>query len=151
MAEDRFFDFDAAWAERSAARDVEQRAEDAGPIVLTLFGRPWELPSKLPAAGPLAVARLMADGRNVDTDLNDGELLNLATKIIPEEILHRWLGKGMDMEQLGDVIVYVLSKYMGKAGEDAGEAPAPDGASASSSSNAGDSSKPTSLASTAST
>lgn len=144
----RFHDFDAATDER----DTE--AND--PVVVKKFGQRWELPGKMPAAVPLRVARWLADGRS-DDDLTEGETLTLAADVIPAEILNAWLAKGLDLEELAEIVGWVVQQYADRdneAAEDApGEATAPTtGAAApsNSSSNDGPSSKPTSPANTGS-
>lgn len=142
----RFHDFDAATTERDAGVN--------DPVVVKKFGQTWELPARMPAAVPLRVARWQAEGRDQD-DLTEGETLTLAADIIPGEILNAWLAKGLDLDELGDIVGWVVQQYADRdneAAEDApGEATAPtEGAAApsNSSSNDGPSSKPTSPAST---
>jgi hypothetical protein len=136
--DNRYVDFDAAFAEH----------DGPPPLMVKLYGRGWALPGVAPAAGVLAASRLIEEKRS-DENLSDAETLNLAVKIVPDEILQQWLAKGLTTDELATVIAWVLSKYMESEGGEPGEAPAPP-AGASSSSSDGDSSKPISLESTAS-
>lgn len=135
----RFADFDAAFAEAEARRE---------PLQVRLFGQTWSLPAAMPAAVPLKVARWKAEGRSED-NLTEAELLDFAGDMIPGQVLDAWFAKGLDIEQLGPIVEWVMAQYM--EAMPAGEATAPAGASPSSTSpsNGGDSSKPTSPASTA--
>lgn len=139
----KFMDFDAVFAER--------RVE---PIRFRLLERDWELPGAMPAAVPLRIARLVAEGRGTD-DLTGAEVLELAADIVPRPVLTEWLNLGLDEERLGEVIVWLVSQYVAASSTDGdvGEAQAPAEAAGApaSSSNGGPSSKPTSPASTAST
>lgn len=135
---DRFIDFDAAWAEAST-----------DPLRVRLYGQEWELPGVMPAAVPLKIARMMADGREA-TALTRAETFDLAADIIPRETLDAWTAKGLDVDKLGDVITWVLRMYMGKV-DPSGEGPAPEVGAPPSSSNGGGMSPPTSDASTSST
>lgn len=138
---DRYADFDAAFAEA-----------DAEPITMRLYGRVWSLPGNMPAGAVLKVTRLMAAGK-AEHELTFAELLDLAADLIPRETLDVWCGKGLDAEQLAKVLAWLMRIYMGKDVEDGdgpGEAPAPDGALGSSS-NDGGFSRPTSPATTSST
>lgn len=138
--EERFFDFDEAWSEKTNA-----------PIELQLLGQRWTLPGVMPAAAPLKVARLMADGREAATDLTHAELLDIATGLIPLGTLNQWLNLGLDIEKLGEVIVWLIGQYGGPGGDAPGEVVAPETGAQGSSSPGGGSSKPTSPASTDST
>lgn len=132
----RFFDFDAAWAER----------RDAEPVQAKVLGRIWDLPAVLPAAVLLRAIRLVEGG---DRDLAPHEIIGLAADLVPRETLDQWLDLGIDVDQLADVLRTLLPVYMGT---DPGEAPGPETVAQSSgqSSSTGQRSKPTSNASTGS-
>lgn len=140
-----YYDFDAAFAERSRK-----------PKRMKLFGRHWHLPPALPAAAVLTVARWVREGRasldSPQATLTDAELVLLAEDLIPGETLSAWHAKGLDIEQLGPIIEWVMVQYrdqieeaLGRGGAEA--PPVTEGASTSSSAD-GDSSRPTSSAST---
>lgn len=136
---DRYADFDEAFSE-----------EAAEPLRIKLYGQEWELPATMPAAAVLRVTRFMAEGRDPEQDLTRAEHIDLAADLIPRETLNVWLAKGLDIDQLGNIVSWQMRQYLGaQDGDGQGEAQAPDGAP-SSSSNGGDSSKPTSPASTGS-
>lgn len=134
----RYADFDAALEETTAE-----------PLMVRLYGQDWPLPATMPAAVPLRMARLLADGRDQES-LSMAEILAIAGDVFPPETLDAWLAKGIDVDLLGQVVSWVFKQYMGKALD--GDEPDPGEASApSSSSSGGGSSKPTSPASTDST
>lgn len=109
-AEAASFDFDAAFA----AGDAPQLE----PIRLTLLGQRWELPAAMPAAPTMKVARWMTEGRAED-DLTNAEILALAADMIPGDTLNQWLAKGITMDRLGEVLVWVLGQYMQRTSDTA--------------------------------
>lgn len=133
---ERFADFDAAFAER-----------DAKPLLIRLYGRMWELPGVMPAEVPLKLARYMADGRGED-ELNEPEKFDLAAALVPSDTLQAWMAKGLDAEQLGQILLWVLRQYHSPEGGDGPELAAP--VTGPSSSDTGVSSPPTSDANTVS-
>lgn len=157
----RFADFDAARKERQARRE---------PLSMQLFGRTWQLPATVPAETVLIVARLVADLRDeygeldpeavANMELRDDQLIAVAESAIPGDTLRCWFDKGLELDDLGDVLRWVLEEWdvageARKVVDDDPEAPAPPGATpggfASGSSTTGHSSKPTSPANTGST
>lgn len=156
----RFADFDAARKERQAQRE---------PLKIRLFDRDWTLPATVPAETVLIVARLIGDLRDeygelspgaVETmDIRDEQLVAIAESAIPDDTLKAWFAKGLEVDDLGDVLRWAMGEWdvagqAEKADLDP-EVPAPTGAtpgpSASGSSTIGRASRPTSLASTGST
>lgn len=152
----RHFDFDAARAER--------RAE---PITVTLFGQVWTLPATVPAQTVLVTARLLADlaDEHGDVDINSleltpGTVAAIAESCIPAETLTAWFAKGLELDDLAEVLKTVLEEWnvasaaLTTIEEGLPEGPAPTGANSNGSpggsSSAGRSSRPTSLASTGS-
>lgn len=150
----RFRDFDAAFAERDQGRSEERRQ----PITIRLYGKRWDLGYDLPAAVVLRLGRLAEDGDLSNVDLKDpkiaGEVMGLAADLIPPKVLKAWTVEGIGVEDLAEVILWVLTQHrFGQPEVDAsGEAPAPTEAETSSdgSSNGGGSSSPTSTGSTSS-
>lgn len=157
----RFADFDAARKERQARRE---------PLRPTLFGREWELPATVPAETVLIVARMIADLRDdygeLDPDaianmnLRDDQLIAVAESAIPGDTLRAWFDKGLELEDLGDILRWAMTEWdvsgeAKKVDPDDPEQHAPPGATpgqpASGSSSSGVSSRPTSLASIGST
>jgi hypothetical protein len=137
-----FIDFDAAFDER-----------DEPPIKVKVMGSEWELPGVMPAALPLKVARMVADGRSKD-DFTVAETLSLAVDIIPKHVLDAWFDLGITVDRLGPIIERLAAMYMGKENldpEELASAMAEATTPPSSSSSDGPTSRATSDASTAST
>lgn len=144
VADEKYFDYDAAFAEEAEARR---------PLTRRLFGQVWELPGVPNAAVVIRLARLFADGRS-EEDLTDGETLMLAADLIPGDILDQWLAKGLDVSQLAMILQDLMVAYgdfLGATEEgepSSPEASTPATGDSTSSSAIGPSSKPTSDAST---
>lgn len=108
----RFRDFDAFWK--------EQQKE---PVVLQVFGEEHELPAGLPAPLFLRAAKLMED--NSEASIMD--VWNLATDLFGKDRMERWSEKGLQMDQVLDLMRWTIGEYMGieiaapgqKADEDA--------------------------------
>lgn len=150
----RYRDFDAYWSEQEKV-----------PLRFKAKGKEFTLPPSLPAAVLPRIARLEAaveagEMRSTqDLSLNQTEEL---ARALFGSVLDELYDLGVDVDQVGELVMWALSEYTGQdiealakeqaEGADAeGEAAAPEmGASTTSSSN-GPSSKPTSLASTGST
>lgn len=139
----RFHDYDAAFAEAAA-----------DPIEVTLYGQVWTLPAAMPAAFPLTIQRYIDEGRDPNTDLTRGELLELARTLVPADAVNAWLARGLSIPQLMQIVGDLMVDYgymVAPDGDAPGEANAPAGATPVSSSNTGRSSNATSNGSTAST
>lgn len=140
----RFHDFDAAWAEA-----------DAETITVRLLGEDWELPAQMPAAFPLTIQRYLAEGRDPNVDLTNGELLGLLRTMVPADIFDAWVGAGLPLSRLGEVITYLMGEYGFRAPDAVDPKVAPTGPETTTFSpllsNVGASSKLTSPASTGST
>lgn len=146
----RFRDFDAYWSEQERI-----------PLRLKAMGKTFNLPPSLPAAVLPRLARLEAAVESGETKVDSPLTLNqtedLARAMFGPKILDELYDAGVDVEQLGDMVLWALGEYTGQdiaelakqqqEGDDEGESTAPNGASQTSS-NPGPSSKPTSLAST---
>lgn len=152
----RHIDFDAVRKERQAE-----------PITITLFGKVWTLPPSVPAQTVLLVARLLSDlqddAGDIDIsslELTPGAVADIAESCVPSDVLRAWFAEGLELDDLGGILTMLLTEWNVAAAarstlEDSlPEQPAPTGASsdpsASGSSTAGTSSRPTSPASTAS-
>ncbi|MCL4473564.1 MAG: hypothetical protein M1455_06445 [Actinobacteria bacterium] len=109
---ERYKNFDAAWQEHKGK-----------PLIATVLGADYELPPKLPASVVLRVIRLKNKGRNY-SDLTREEIIEFAVDMIPKAVLDEWLGKGMDTDQIADIILWAFHQYQGGGG-DQGEVPAP--------------------------
>jgi hypothetical protein len=108
---ERYKNFDAAWEESKGK-----------PLIVTVFENDYELPPKLPASVVMRVVRLKNRGRK-EADLTREEIIEFAADMIPKDMLDQWLGKGMDTDQLAEIILWAFRQYQG--GSDAGEVPAP--------------------------
>lgn len=103
----RHFDFDAGRSER--------RAE---PITVTLFGQVWTLPATVPAQTVLVTARLLADltdeHGDIDIDaleLTPGTVAEIAESCIPADILSAWFNKGLELDDLAEILKMVLEEW----------------------------------------
>ena len=132
----KFIDFDAA---------LEEAAEE--PVVVRYLGRDWQLLTSMPAKPVLRILRLQAEGRSAD-ELSFGEMLTFLSEMVPADVLEAWLDGGISVNDLGRLLRAVVAAYKGEEDEELGEARSPEEGPTSSST--GQSSRPTSPASTAS-
>lgn len=148
--ERRFRDFDAAFAEQQLP-----------PVELKLHGRVWQLPGALPSAAVLIVARWVNAGRaqpgSPAPELTNAELMGLAEAMVPAETLRAWQAKGLDIDQLGEIVEWLFEQYRDQIQEafapGGGVAPPTEETASTSStspSDGGASSRPTSTGSTTS-
>lgn len=106
------YDFDAAWRERRAR----------APRV-RILGRVYELPRSVPAKLVLFAARAKkrGDSGNVDPD----QLADMLGSLLGRRNLDALLDEGLDLDQLGDVMKFCMSRYGGEeSGEGEAQAPA---------------------------
>ncbi len=108
----RYIDYDKARAERKVKR-----------LVIHLFDKDWQLPATLPAAAVLKVIRYKMDDRD-HTDLTVAEIIDLAVDLVPKKTLDAWLAEGMEISELGDLIMQIFGAYSEK-GDAEGEMKAP--------------------------
>jgi hypothetical protein len=146
MAMTKFHDFDQAWDEHQAALGDEPE-----PIQVKLLGEKWQLPGDMPAAVQIHGARLFGAG---ERSLTMAEIIHFTAMLVPQEILDRWLAKGIGVNKLAWMLMRLLRIYMRTDTSDAeggggeGEAERPPAKDSPGSSKGGRSSKPTSNAST---
>lgn len=150
----RFHDFDA-----------EQDERDAEPLTVRLFDEDWTLPSSVPAAAVLTIAAChdeLADGDGqIDPstlNLTPTMVQQVARDLFPADVLRSWLDRGISIDKLANVMKWCLEQWrVGEAVADelADDADPLDPTTAATStkpsptsSNGGDSSKPTSPEST---
>lgn len=135
-----YFDFDRFWKER-----------ERKPKTIRVFGAEHILPPALPARVVLKVERYqeMEEGAEVPPS----EIRDLAEAIFTRKRVAEWLDReDFDIEMLTDLFKGTLALYSDDQPEDdEGEAGAPTTGPSEISSITGDSSKPTSSASTGST
>lgn len=105
----RFYDFDAAFAERQ-------------PIPFRLLGKDWSLPASAPAKVILRVQRLMADltrmmvSGEVDEDMVIDEDLSyerMSRLMIGDDIVDAWLDAGIDYDMFQAVTRRLYAIYTG--------------------------------------
>ncbi len=98
-------DFDAFWR--------EQKKE---PIVFRAFGEEVILPASIPAEVPIRMLRLQKQYGN-DGDIPPTDMLDLALAIFEKERIDRWFAQSITMDQLQDILMWVMGEYSGgKAG-----------------------------------
>lgn len=134
----RYFDFDAFWE--------EQQAE---PVTIKVFGTPHLLPPKLPAKIVLKSERVQQRGN--ESEMEPGEIRDLAEDMFGRQRVAEWLERDdFDLDKLVDLFKQTMTLYSRSAdGDEEGEAPAPETGQSLTSLSTGESSKPTSNASTA--
>jgi hypothetical protein len=106
----RFKDFDQYFAEM-------QRE----PLRLRIFGEEHELPPAIPASVVLSFHRLQQ--RDRAEDVGDTELLELFGAVFGQERVERWFGRGLDVEQMVELLSWAMEQY--GAGQPAPKAPRP--------------------------
>ena len=101
----RFKDFDAFFA--------EQKRE---PLRFRLFGEEHELPPALPAGVMLEILRLQAEARLRGEDpatarVPDDAVLRMAEALFGRERLDALVAKGLDVEQMAEIIRWAVQAY----------------------------------------
>lgn len=130
-----FRDFDKAWAEKSSEAPS-----------FKAFGETFVLPKSPPVKLTLVALRAAQKG-DPDAEVPPEQVLDIAAMLIGKDNVKVLLDKGMDFEQLGDLVNYAKDAYTSKDDEpDPPTAGTPEPAEPSSPT--GDTSKPTSNAST---
>lgn len=110
----KYRDFDTGWRERKQE-----------PIRFRARGLDFELPPSLPAIVPLRAVQLR-DEHGVDGNVPEADAIELARQLFGEEQFSRLLGSNITVDELGDVIRWVLELYTGGTGESGNPlAPAP--------------------------
>lgn len=97
----RYRDFDAFFAEKKRE-----------PLVMKIFGEEIKLPPSMPAIVVLKLTRLHKQYGD-DAVIPQSELLEMAVSILGEETLQRLCAKGLDIEQLGEIIKWAFAEYTG--------------------------------------
>jgi hypothetical protein len=116
--ENRYRDFDAFEKERQQI-----------PVTFTMRGQRFELPADLPALALIRIVRLQAES-SADAAVTAKMTLELLALIFPEGELDRLLATGLSAKDLGKVLEWLVSQYLGGGGEEPrkdqeGNAPAP--------------------------
>lgn len=130
-----FVDFDQAWQEASA---------DAPSF--RAFGETFTLPKSPPVKLTLVAMRAAQDG-NPDAKVGPDKVVDICGMLIGRDSTQALLDKGITFDQLGDVIRFAQQAYV-KDKADEGPPGAGTSEPAGPSSPTGDTSKPTSSAST---
>lgn len=137
-------DFDAAFAEAAGT-----------PITFRLFDREWSVSRSVRAEAVLMAERRRLAGEDETSPLSRTEIIDFAKVFVGADVVDEWLTLGITIDQLSEVVAFVIQQQNG--GDGVGEAePAATPAEAEAeggerSSNGGRSSKRTSNGSTAST
>ena len=95
----RFRDFDAFFS--------EQKRE---PVKLKLYGEVHLLPASVPASVILSILRLQEKG---EEEVPPEEIMKIASSLFGKEKLNSWMDKGLDIEQLGQLIQWAMKVYSG--------------------------------------
>lgn len=130
-------------------KDFDRHFEEQGrePVVIRLFGEDWHLPASVPMKPVVMMMRVMEE-RGQESELTPQESMNFLRDLVGEEVFDAWLERGIDNEQITEILYWALEQY--GLNED-GENVDPTVAKARQLSNIGESSKPTSNESLAST
>lgn len=102
----RHKDFDQFFAEKKKE-----------PVTLTIFGETHELAPALPAMVMLELIRMQKKHGDMG-EVPESELISLALTIFSEELFEHLCKKGLDVEQLGELIKWAMSVYTGKSLDD---------------------------------
>lgn len=95
----RFRDFDAFFS--------EQKRE---PVKLKLYGEVHLLPASVPASVIFSILRLQEKG---EEEVPPEEIMKIASSLFGKEKLNSWMDKGLDIEQLGQLIQWAMEVYSG--------------------------------------
>ena len=95
----RFKDFDAFFS--------EQKRE---PVKLKLYGEIHLLPPSVPASVIFSILRLQEKG---EEEVPPEEIIKIASSLFGKEKLNSWMDKGLDIEQLGQLIQWAMEVYSG--------------------------------------
>lgn len=114
----RYRDFDAFWTESQGE-----------PLVVRVFGVEHHLPPAMPASVMIYVLRMQAEGADPDSALPVQAVLHLSEALFGVSRMQSWLDRGLTVDQLGDLIKWVMEQYQGGASPQGNrKAPAPAGA-----------------------
>jgi hypothetical protein len=113
--DERYRDFDAFEQERQQI-----------PVSFTMRGQRFELPADLPALALIRIVRLQAES-SADAAVTAKMTLELLSLIFPEQELDRLLATGLSAKELGKVLEWLVSQYLGGGEEkdQEGNAPTP--------------------------
>lgn len=107
MAQNEVYkDFDEAWS------DVNDQ-----PIKVKIGGKTYDLPSSVSAQFMLEVTRISANNPSA-SELTMADMGRLVSALFGKSTMDEWLDNGMSLNQLNDVMMFVLDKY-GLVGGDA--------------------------------
>lgn len=99
--ENKYFDFDAAMAERKG-----------DPMIVKAFGEKYELAGELPFDIVLKVSRMKKDGQK---EFSDEDMIELAAQLFGEDVFQAWLAKGISLSGVMVMVEEVMKMYMAKA------------------------------------
>lgn len=98
----RYRDFDAAWNEQSKV-----------PITFRAKGEEFALPHSLPAVVVVKLLRLQK--QHGEAEIPQTDLMELMLSILEEEQSNRLFAKGLTVDELGDLLKWIMEQY--NAGE----------------------------------
>lgn len=111
----RFRDFDLANAERKRE-----------PVTFQIRGRLFELPPELPAIIPVEAMRLVRQ-HGTEGEIPDADQFDLALKLLGKSQFDDLLAlePAVSIDELGDILKFILSEYTPGASGDSGNSKAP--------------------------
>lgn len=98
----KYKDFDAYWAE-----------QEREPIELRAMGIDLKMPPAMPATILLKVMRAMKE-HGSEAAIPVAQQMELLEAAIGKEKLELLCQKGIDIEQLGDLVIWIMEQYTGK-------------------------------------
>lgn len=105
MSEPIFRDFDAAWAEAAAVAPS-----------FKAFGETFTLPKSPPVKLTLLAMRAAQSG-DLGADVDPKTILDIAGLLIGRDAVKTLLDRGIDFDQLGDLILFARAAYQADDGE----------------------------------
>jgi hypothetical protein len=110
------YDFDEAWRERKAARVAPR---------IRVLGKVYELPHSLPAKLILFAVSARKQGRAADEEVNPEEAFDMLSALLGEENLIDILNRGLEMDDLPDLLGNCQQVYQRRQERPGGNGPAP--------------------------
>ena len=94
-------DFDAMWSERESQT-----------ISIRVVGRDYDISGKLPASVALRIARMRSSGGD-NAVMSNVDVSEMAEMVLGKINLDQMLADGIDFDQLGDVLQYIVGVMSG--------------------------------------
>jgi len=122
------YDFDEAWRERKAARVAPR---------IRILGKVYTLPHSLPAKLILFAVSARKQGRPAEDQVNAEEAFDMLSALLGEENLVDILNRGLEMDDLPDLLGNCQQVYQKRQEQSAGNGHAPSAAGATASTPSG--------------